>query len=130
MSTRCQVVVKDSFNDEIWFYRHSDGYPEGVKESLETFLSWVKEKRIRDNAEQSAGWLIIIGHQDYNVPDIPKKNFGGNINDGMHDWKVGAYEPCSPEEHGDIEYLYTIDLTKKQIFVKDIYKKTETLFLE
>ena len=30
MSTRCHVVVTDG-RDQIIFYRHSDGYPSGVK---------------------------------------------------------------------------------------------------
>jgi hypothetical protein len=123
MSTRCQVIVKDSFNDEIWFYRHSDGYPDGVKETLSTFLEWVKDGTIRDNAEQSSGWLIILGHQEYDGIEMP------NIKDNFSSWKVGAYEPSIPEEHGDIEYLYTIDLKEKKIYVKDIYENTETVFL-
>jgi hypothetical protein len=40
------------------------------------------------------------------------------------DWKVGAYEPSVPIEHGDIEYLYTLDLKSKTITYKDIYKGT------
>ena len=115
MSTRCQVIVKDKY-DELWFYRHCDGYPDGVKETLEKFLLLVKEGKIRNNPMQAAGWLIIIGHNEYNVSDDPT------------DWKVGAYEPCTPETHGDIEYLYTIDLDKLKITYKDCYKgKKHTL---
>ena len=107
MSTRCQIIVKDGY-DEIWFYRHSDGYPDGVKETLNQFLSWVKEGKIRNNAEQAAGWLIILGNQEYKVGTEPKAKDG-------YGWKVGAYEPSAPKKHGDIEYLYTVDLEKKQI---------------
>ena len=113
MSTRCQVIVKDSY-DEVWFYRHSDGYPEGVKETLSTFISWVKEGKIRDNAEQAAGWIVILGHVEYNVPNVP------DTNDRFSGWKCGAYEPCSPEKHGDIEYLYTVDLDKKEVTYKKL----------
>lgn len=104
MSTRCQVIVKDR-RSEVWFYRHSDGYPEGVEKSLKTFLDYVKSEKIRDNAEQASGWLVIIGHNEYNTKDVPDD-----------DWKVGAYEPCPPEEHGDIEYLYTVDLDAKEVY--------------
>lgn len=107
MSTRCQVIIKDAYS-EVWFYRHSDGYPEGVMPSLEKFLSWVKEDRIRDNAEQASGWLVLIGHQEYEVPSEPSK--GSSMG-----WKIGAYEPCAPERHSDIEYLYTVDLAKGTI---------------
>jgi hypothetical protein len=111
MSTRCQVIIKDSYS-EVWFYRHSDGYPEAVIPSLEKFLSWVKEGKIRADAMQASGWLVILGHNEYQVSDEPG-------NDPVFDWKVGAYEPCTPEEHEDIEYLYTVDLEKKEITYKE-----------
>ena len=107
MSTRCQVIVKDQW-EELWFYRHCDGCPEGIKESLELFLSLVKEGKLRDNAEQSSGWLIIIGYDEFGGPT---PGSGG---------KVGSYEPCAPREHDDIRYLYTIDLVKKEITYKDV----------
>jgi hypothetical protein len=105
MSTRCQVIVKDQW-DSIWFYRHCDGDPKGVMPSLEKFLSWVKSGKIRNNAGQSSGWLVIIGHNENKVPDEPIDS---------NNWKVGAFEPCTPNEHGDIKYLYTIDLVKEEI---------------
>jgi len=108
MSTRAQIIIKDS-DSELWFYRHSDGYPEGTMPTLNKFLEWVKSGRIRDNVEQSAGWLIIIGANEYG-----NKNYEPG-NDRFMGWKVGAYEPSIPEKHDDIEYLYTIDLVKKEI---------------
>ena len=108
MSTRCNVVIKDSYGDELIFYRHSDGYPEGVKESLNTFLNMVKQGLIRDNAVQSAGHLILIGHEEYN-----------KFKNGSMGWKVGAYEPTT-RIHDDIEFLYTIDLEKKTITTKAV----------
>lgn len=107
MSTRAQIIIKDSFGDELWFYRHSDGYPEGTLPSLKVFLNYVKDGLIRSNAAQASGWLVIIGHNEYEVPDSP------------NDWKVGAYEPCCPVLHGDIQYLYTVDLEKKTITWKE-----------
>jgi len=109
MSTRCNVVIKDDSGDELIFYRHSDGYPEGVKESLNTFLNMVKQGLIRDNVMQAAGHLILIGHEEYN----------GRLNSTSMGWKVGAYEPTT-QIHGDIEYLYTIDLDKKTITTKAV----------
>ena len=108
MSTRCNVVVKDKYN-EIWFYRHSDGYPEGALPTLKQFMSWVGVK-IRRNVEQAAGWLILIGATEYNnlIPE-PFNN----------EWKVGAYEP-SCGQHGDIEYLYTLDLDELTITVDNL----------
>jgi hypothetical protein len=128
MSTRCQVILKDKWGHELWFYRHSDGYPEGVMPSLEQFLGWLKKGLIRDNVEQAGGWLILLGAKEYGSNhsyakgkwvEIPKsldELFApGKDNSGMG-WKCGAYEPCSHhEKHGDIEYLYTIDLEKQTI---------------
>lgn len=56
MSTRANVVLRDSEGGEcLWFYRHSDGYPEGALSSLETFINWVAQGKIRNNVEQAGG---------------------------------------------------------------------------
>ena len=139
MSTRANVIIKDE-SDKLYFYRHSDGCPEGTMPSLNIFLNWIKEGKIGNNISQSAGWLIILGAIEYNtIPKykIEKTKYSsyGDIesirkgeSDGMS-WKVGAYEPTTCI-HGDIEYLYTIDLIKKEIEVKervynDDYTKSE-----
>lgn len=129
MSTRAQIIITDG-NDELWFYRHSDGYPEGVMPTLGKFLQWVKEGRIRDNVEQSAGWLVLIGAKEYSkelrfrngeIEQKEKENLfePGKADDAMG-WKCGAYEPCCPVVHGDIEYLYTVDLRMKTITCKEV----------
>lgn len=107
MSTRANIVIKDA-HEKLWFYRHSDGYPEGTMPTLEKFLQYVKDGKIRNNVGQAAGWLIIIGHNEYETPDTPDK-----------DWKVGAYEPTTGQ-HCDIEYLYTVDLQALTIEVQEV----------
>lgn len=101
MSTRCNIVVKDSkgFREHLIFYRHCDGYPEGVLPLLTKFMTWVKEGKLRNNPEQSAGWLIVLGHQEYEILPEPSK-----------DWQVGSIEPAT-QIHSDIEYLYVCDLS-------------------
>lgn len=114
MSTRCNVIVKDSFGDQIMFYRHCDGYPEGVAKTLGEFIQLVRDNKLRDNAEQAAGWLIVLGYEEYlssNSLQAMRTNTQGTSVDG---WKVGAYEPCL-QLHTDIEYLYEIDLVSKTI---------------
>lgn len=106
MSKRCNIIVKDQY-DELFFYRHSDGYPAGALPTLREFMALVGEK-IRDNVGQSAGWLIVIGNHEY-------RKYAGEYPDIM-DWKVGAYEPTTGL-HGDIEYVYILDLQKKEIRV-------------
>jgi len=141
MSTRANVILaKPSWDDYLLFYRHSDGYPEGTLPHLEQFMGWVKEDRIRDNVSQSAGWLVMLGALEYRQYQLPyerwhswlkvlsKEEFKTKLNRvfGKHNapchpsknesmgWKVGAFEPASYLA-GDIEYLYMVDLDKKEI---------------
>lgn len=103
MSTRCNIVVKDNpfgKDRELWFYRHSDGYPSSVLPSLEPLMDKLRKGEVRDNISQFAGWIIVLGHEEY-------AHY-------QNDWKVGAYEPTFGL-HGDVEYLYTIDLQKKTL---------------
>ena len=111
MSTRANIVLKDG-KEKLTFYKHSDGYPEGTMPILEDFINMMKNKAIRDNLPQSAGWLIELGRRDL------LNTFNGKIPDLYH-WKVGSIEPTTGI-HGDIEYLYTIDLVKKTIKVKKV----------
>ena len=107
MSTRANIVITDERGNKLFFYRHSDGYPEGAMPTLEKFMSWVKEGKIRNNVGQASGWLIMLGNLEYEQKNEP-------TNDGYSGWKVGAYEP-TPYIHGDIEYLYHLDLEKQTI---------------
>ncbi len=107
MSTRANIIIKDNYS-KLFFYRHSDGYPEGTLPSLNVFLDRVKQGKIRDNVSQAAGWLIAIGMEEQ-----------------YYSWKVGSYEPTTGI-HGDIEYLYIIDLESKTITVHESnFKKWE-----
>ena len=132
MSTRAQIIVKDS-SEEIWFYRHSDGYPDGVMPMLEKFLDYVKRGILRDNAMQSCGWLVLFGAREYDLVhtyDAKTKKFTYKKKmditlppekdmTGMS-WKCGSIEPCGPVVHGDTEYLYTVDVEKKTILVQGV----------
>ena len=113
MSTRANIIVKDS-HDTLFFYRHSDGYPEGAVPLLEKFLGFVKEGLIRDNVGQAAGWLIMLGASEYSTMD---RNILVPSQDGFSGWKVGAIEPTT-EIHGDVEYIYTVNLDTKEITTK------------
>lgn len=104
MSTRANIIIKDD-QDELIFYRHSDGYPEGAMPTLLQFMSLVKAGNIRDNVGQAAGWLVILGSKE--------GGYQGDPAQGMS-WKVGAIEPTT-NLHGDIEYLYVVDLVKKTV---------------
>jgi hypothetical protein len=108
MGTRCNIKVTDG-HDELWFYRHWDGYPSAVEPSLEPLMDKLKEGKLRTNVGQFAGWLTILGHQEAGKPELGEG------------WKCGNYEPTTGE-HGDIEYLYTIDLKNKTLHCLDLYE--------
>lgn len=110
MSTRANIIIKDEY-DKLIFYRHSDGYPEGTLPTLEKFVDMVKDGKIRRNVEQASGWLIVLGREEYADEGLLENDYYG--------WKVGAYEP-STCIHGDIEYLYIIDLRTCEIEVEKV----------
>lgn len=122
MSTRASIVIKDD-RTTLYFYRHSDGYPEGgAGDDLTEFVQDYKTGALRDNVDQSAGWLIVRGHFEYKSAE-PKDEFMAqpdrtgprpDLKDRFQGWKVGAYEPTSGM-HGDEEYIYIIDLSKKEL---------------
>lgn len=101
MSSRANIKLIDEYGNELWFYRHCDGYPEGTMPLLNKFLDMVKAGKIRDNVSQAGGWLIILGREE--------EGYGEK-----DDWKVGAIEPTIGQ-HRDVKYLYIIDLKKKKI---------------
>lgn len=138
MSTRCNILVTDEYSKQ-WFYRHSDGYPSCTAESLKTFIKWFVEGKTRKSVQQGASWLIILGNRETNqeIADMKRRNkeriangeepffsfthktSGGGSKPvgGSMGWKVGAYE-ITDSEHGDIEYLYTIDLKKETVQIE------------
>ncbi|MFA7660850.1 MAG: hypothetical protein WCX60_06605 [Anaerovoracaceae bacterium] len=108
MSTRANIIVKDGY-DKLFFYRHSDGYPEGVYDTITQFMQLVDSGRIRKNVPQASGWLIMLGAKEYGTSLETLMS-----NDKQHyDWKIGSYEPTT-EIHGDIEFLYVIDIDSKR----------------
>jgi hypothetical protein len=115
MSTRANIVIKDK-GEKLYFYRHSDGYPSGTMPTLEIFSRWIKEGKIRKDISQGSGWLIVLGALEYETVKIPKRV---EDTEDPQDWKVGAYEPTT-ELHGDIEYLYTIDINTGDIDIKKV----------
>lgn len=130
MSTRMNIIVKDQYtrvnqwNKPLWFYRHSDGYPDGALPILRRFMQLIKEGKIRNNTEQASGWLILLGSKEYdkeykNGKYLKKQKpypFEPTSCDSGMAWKVGAIEP-SCGRHGDIEYLYVLDLHKLTITI-------------
>ena len=73
----------------------------------------LREGLLRDNVGQFAGWLIVIGNKEYNrTRGLPTKR-------DFISWKCGAYEPTTGQ-HGDIDYLYHIDLSRKSLMFRRV----------
>lgn len=117
MSTRAGVILKDG-DDELYFYRHSDGYPDGANPTLNKFLDYLKTGKIRNNISQAAGWLVLIGNDEY-----VNEGYCGSCQlfdsdkqpeDNYSNWKASSYEPC-PKSHinDSLEWVYVIDVPKK-----------------
>jgi hypothetical protein len=109
MSTRANIKVKDSYNT-LWFYRHSDGYPEGAMPTIDKFMQYVADRKIRGNTSQASGWLIMLGANEYDT-SLDRLENETDKHTSYHNWKVGSIEPTT-QQHGDIEYLYELDLNK------------------
>lgn len=85
MSTRCNIIIKDKYN-EFWLYHHHDGYPEGVGADL--------TKRMNSAFEKDLDLSDVVNMLIKDIDD--------------------EYE-ITTGEHGDIEYLYKIDVDRKTL---------------
>jgi hypothetical protein len=101
MSTRCNVILRDA-ESHVIMYRHNDGYPDGVVKSLDEFRRRWSMKGSKSLAT-AVGLLIVIGHEEY-----------GSKTDTC---EAGAYE-VTDGIHGDIEWLYVVDLETMRIHAK------------
>lgn len=114
MSTRANVIITDG-DDTLIFYRHSDGYPDCTGADLLEFVEGYQDRSMRNNATQSAGWLIVRGAFEYanQKTHTPVKTaaLNGHISgfEFRNEWKVGAYEPAA-RLSSDVEFIYVIDL--------------------
>jgi hypothetical protein len=123
MSTRANILIKDD-HSELWFYRHSDGYPSGTLPTLSEFCLWVERKLIRDNVGQASGWLIMLGAKEYEYYHDHAKIYSPEGKNNFMGWKVGAYEPTD-RQHADIDFLYIVDLKKRKLTVKGVCTEKE-----
>jgi hypothetical protein len=110
MSTRANIIITDDSGEKLWFYKHSDGYPEGTMPILRQFLDMVRTGKIRNNVMQAAGWLVVLGREEL-LRDKHSAHYSS--------WKVGDIEPTTCQ-HEDIEFLYTVNLDTKDITVKEV----------
>ena len=118
------IILKDSRSEdwpEFWFYRHHDTEPRIIKKSLARFIGWVRDGLIRDNTNQAAGWIVILGRAesigmlDSGQPLRP----GTYKEDGAYHWSVGVYDPWPVGDLSiDPDRIYTLDLATLTITSK------------
>lgn len=87
MSTRANIVLQEK-GHTLWLYHHSDGYP--------SYLGW-KLMQIMEKHKKDDGFDIF---------DIANEMFKDKEDDGFE---------ITKGQHGDIEYLYLIDIQDKEI---------------
>jgi hypothetical protein len=100
MSAHATIKVFDS-KQEFFFYRHMNGDPEGLKPILSEFIKKLRSGVYRDNAQQTAPWLILLGYIELHEDELPTPQ-----------WKAGTIDITS-KIHDDSDYYYEIDLTTK-----------------
>lgn len=94
MSTRCNILVKEKGRKDIILYHHHDGYPQGVGADLVKRFTELFSKENYIFAIVLANKLVKDSEDEYEITN------------------------CI---HGDIEYLYTIDCSKKEISYKPVF---------
>ena len=93
MSTRCNLLIRHQ-GIQVCLYHHHDGYPEGVGAELcEIFFD-------RFTKKDSAPFYLD------GVVNSLIKNYQG------YEWSSAL--------HGDIEYLYTVDLERRTIICEEV----------
>jgi len=122
MGTRSEISIRDHWTDgqgenhysviELW--KHWDGYPEGIKKTLESFIEFVKlschnQRHMLFSAEDFAAMLIVSSYNDSKI-----------MNRDYEDRDV--YPDIRPRGYiDDSEYTYLIDLGEfdaKKLMVK------------
>ena len=101
MSTRCNIIVRDK-DSQFTLYRHCDGYKEVTFEHLKDFI---KTYNFTNNYYAQASSIVT---------ELIRINLKKNTTDQDYN----PYE-LTNGIHGDIEYLYTIDLELKTIRVEN-----------
>ncbi len=109
MSTRANILIRNR-SHQLWLYRHCDGYPSVAMLPLMRLMEWLWAGRISDDVDADAGWLVLLGAVEENY-DTEGKLLRAEYAFEPHPGRVicGSMEPTSGR-HGDIEYLYLIDL--------------------
>ena len=86
MSTRCNIIIKETEGKFFQLYHHCDGYPDGVGLELEDYIKQMNPTCLTRGED----FVEFLCSEDDEY----------------------EYEGTTVSVHGDIEYLYIIDLSK------------------
>lgn len=109
MSTRCNIRVITPHNCEVWLYRHHDGYlsmtGRDIARALDSLLS--DDTVNRDKASNMALRFVALLATE-------SGKYGVDA--------CGVYELTSGQ-HGDIDYLYTVNFMFRDVSLQVDYRK-------
>ncbi len=130
MGTRASIRIKDQFGCELWFIRPYDGFPGHTMPSLQRLMGWVRAGHLRDCASEASTWLILLGIRSH-VSGLAAqvKGYSKDVTQMeplTHDRDVGSYQVTNMR-HGDIDYLYELDLSLCTIACYSVQPKKDTL---
>ena len=118
MSTRAQIKVQGS---EIMIYKHSDGYPSEVLPTLVGTMKVFIRARGNEPDYALAQIMRAFARRD------EKRRQAILADDEQKEWHSIYKEPhmtgwgLDCVVHGDIEYLYQVDLKKGRVIVNDLW---------
>ena len=121
MSTRCQLAIypdeKSKIESaEVFIYKHSDGYPEGVIPTIMPFLNWFEQNRgISDESYCTARLVAHLVLCNDNTVRKFKSKETSPVTDFVDCLGFGVDTTL----HGDIEFFYHISPKMVQVFKTD-----------
>lgn len=129
MSTRSQIKVKGS---EVMIYKHSDGYPEGVIPVLKPILERFVAERGNEPDYALAQIMRAFARHDEEYRKKRLEEAEDEIVKNMYKQPRMTGWGLDTVRHGDIEYLYKVDLEERVIYVLDVWNKKyiDRIYLE
>lgn len=122
MLTRCNIYFVEGSEILANVYKHCDGYPDSVMPDLGNFFDEV-EKQTQDtrfnDAEYLAAKYLVWKAKCYTDSYQNQANYLAFLGLGVCD-----------QDHGDIEYIYTVDCSKLDPVTKHptvSYKKVDNV---
>jgi len=116
MSTRAQIKVKGS---EVMIYKHSDGYPsETLPTLIGTMQTFIKE---RGNEPDYALAQIMRAFARRDEKRRQEKLAKDDVFSKYYEKQQMTGWGLDTVRHGDIEFLYTVDLSKGVVIVETGY---------